>query len=359
MNRALGYLVGLTAVGLCGFWLARASLTSTSEPAPTSPAPFPILSRFELPRDYGYFIGDEIPLTLVIEVSGDVVVDLINLPQKGDALGVFEIRDRHLMSAQVSEGTTIYRASYTLQYFGPTPLTTTFGPLEILYALPEEQGSSRQISTYKRLVTQPAIIHMARIGPMRPSHAATIKGPLDDQRSGVIWTFLTLGTVLVGSAVGGWGRIWYCTRYRSRSAPPLSVAARAFQQLQHEAPLFFRPLEEPHPPAIIRLEQIVRTYIQAEYEVPAFTLTTAELSSRLNGALGIREVLRVLEQCDALKYQPPDSSPEVERQLWWATMMWFEKKQEEGQQSCPLPTQWQEEGQQSCPLPTQWQEDSV
>ena len=83
---------------------------------------FPILTRFELPRDYGYFIGDEIPLTLVVETSQGVVLDLVNLPKQGETHG--PIRDSRLTAYDGTPypgGNNLSRCLYSPVFWGHAP----------------------------------------------------------------------------------------------------------------------------------------------------------------------------------------------------------------------------------------------
>jgi hypothetical protein len=45
---------------------------------------FPITVDFHCPRNFGFHIGDEIPLTVTMEAEDGPIVDLVNLPQKGE-----------------------------------------------------------------------------------------------------------------------------------------------------------------------------------------------------------------------------------------------------------------------------------
>ena len=54
---------------------------------------FPITVDFQCPRNFGFHIGDEIPLTVTLEVSEGPIIDLVNLPQKNEIHGPFEVRD--------------------------------------------------------------------------------------------------------------------------------------------------------------------------------------------------------------------------------------------------------------------------
>lgn len=147
---------------------------------------FPILPRFEVPRNYGFFIGDEIPLQLVIETTGDVMVNLEKLPQKGQKHGPFEVSDMRITRQTPAGHGVIYRVAYALQYFGPTPLTAVFEGVEILYASATD-GPYPRASAYKRLVTQPVSIDMARLSPLHLTASRRPKGALQDQRMLTVW----------------------------------------------------------------------------------------------------------------------------------------------------------------------------
>jgi hypothetical protein len=332
MKHARTLLMLAVVVCLGGSLTVYALIAAQPAPASTPPEQFPILSQFELPRNYGYFIGDAIPVTLVIETAADVVLDLVNLPQKGDRHGLFEIRDLHLTSSPGENATQIYRVAYTLQYFGPTPYSTPFGPLEILYALPHEPKTAQPTYTYQRLLTQPAVIHIARLGPLRATQAIDLKGPIDDQRPEIIWISLFFGTLLLGIAVGGWGwegyRAWQ--RYCALALRTPTPAERALQTLHHDATTIFRPPTEDTLSIGAMLDHTIRTYLHDAYHIPAFTLTPAELASHLDCVPCAQEILNLIERCAALKYQPPTASLAAEQRLWWDTTALFEHLQQEG-----------------------------
>ena len=323
-------LLVLLALGCGGSSLLVQALANTpDEPAATPSEQFPILSRFDLPRTYGYFIGDEIPVTLVLETSGNVVLDLINLPQPGEKFGPFEIRTLQLSSTTLPAGTKIYRAAYTLQYFGPTPMTTLFGPLEILYAFPPDRKLQESTYTYQRLLTQPAVIHMARLGPRQALPPVHIKGHVDDARLGLIRVFFILGTVLVLGAVGSLGWEGFTTWQRHRaSASPRSAIEQTLQTLRHEASVLFRAPAAPTSLVAARLDHILREYVQTAYDVSASTLTTPELAAQLSSTPHTPDILRLLEQCEALRYQPASAPSAVGQELWQDTITLFEKLQE-------------------------------
>jgi hypothetical protein len=316
-------------VGLCAAFSSLAAYYLVGDrqaPAVTPSNHFPIVSRFELPRNYGYFIGDEIPLTLVIETAKGVVLDLVNLPKKGEKHGLLEIRDVSITSTSVSPDHKEYRAAYSLQYFGGTPLTVQFEGLEILYALPDDLRGPERIYAYKSLFTQPVSINLSRIGPFRPTRAMEVKGPLEDRRSGLMWISYIAGALLLLVALSKGVREW---QHRRKQIRPLvcdapSPADMTLQTLRQEGAVL-RPVEEPAFPVVARLNHLIREYFVAGFAIPAFALTTRELAAHLNDKPFCQDLLCILDRCDILKYQPAAETQEEERQLWWEAMMVFEK----------------------------------
>jgi hypothetical protein len=310
-------------------YLAASFLVTTPPAPPTTPSErFPILSRFELPRDYGYFIGDAIPLRLVIETARNVVLDLVHLPHQGEKHGVFEIRDLQLTTTASADGGKVYYADYTLQYFGATPLIGRFEPLDILYALPTDRAALTNTYSYKSLRTQLVAIHMARIGPDQPIPSLDIKGPINVSRAGIIQTSFATGATLLLIALGGGGREWHRARRRRRTcqAASLTPASTTLAVLRQESAAWY-PATEAGFPGMIRLHHLLRQYLHDTLGIPANTLTTTELAVVLHDKPFYKDILDLFERCDTLKYQAPTDTSAEERQLWWDAMTLFERLQ--------------------------------
>ncbi|RMF84985.1 MAG: hypothetical protein D6736_18210 [Nitrospinota bacterium] len=327
MKKRLLILILIGIVVPIGYLMVPKFLVTPSPTATARSRHFPIFSHFELPRDYGYFIGDEIPLTLIIEAEPGVVIDLVNLPQKGETHGPFEIRDLAITSSTQKQGKKIYRVHYRLQYFGPTPLTTRFAPLEILYATSRKGVAPEKTYTYQSLFTQPVTINISRIGPYQTTQPVKPKAVLPDRRALPIGMTLTLGTVFLVTSVGGWTRRWWQKRLSNSPQHPvaLSAAEQALQALRREELYFFPPLETSSLSAGERLDQIFRQYLQAEFGLSAATLTPAELAPLLDGVPLAQEILALLEECAILKYRPTAPDPGKERELWWKGITLLEK----------------------------------
>jgi hypothetical protein len=326
MNWVRILLLGVVAIGL-SYGVGLSHTSGAAEPAEEAQR-FPILTRFEVPRNYGYFIGDDIPLTLIVETSQGVILDLVNLPKKGEKHGLFEIRDVRLSTVPQAAGGTIYRAAYVLQYFGATPLTVLFEPLEILYARSVERSSASQTYSYQSLHTQPVSLNLARIGPYGPTNALDIKGPVTDSRDFLWWGSVSLGTLLLLCATGAGGRRWYLARayHRACGGAALSPAASTLETLRQEE-MACRPMTEAVWPGVERLQELIRHYLHATYTISAHTLTTTELGAFLHDKPCGKELLDLLERCDSVKYEPPLAAHTDERQLWWETISVFEKLQ--------------------------------
>ena len=330
MKNAGVRLLIIAIIGLCGYLTVHAFIITQPAPAPTSSDQFPIQSRFELPHDYGYFIGDIIPVTLVLETTPDTVLDLVNLPQAGESHGLFEIRDRSITSTKTPVA-TIYRVTYAVQYFGPAPLTTHFGPLEILYAHTGSSQAAGRGYTYKTLLTQPTMIHIARMSPSHPSQRPTLKGPLHAQNAYFVWLSFSVGTTCMLGALGAWGRAWR-TAWKRRQAEATRIPTateQALQRLQRDVASGSPLADETATGTGEQLDRILREFLRAEYQVSALTLTTAELEQQLNGAPHAKELLDLLERCMVLKYQPASASVAAERDLCQQAVELFETLQRE------------------------------
>ena len=328
MKRVAWFLVSVVLMSLLGYLGVEAFIPVATAP-PTSQEevqsksePFPITTRFELDRDYGYFIGDVISLTLIVEARQGVVVDLVNLPQKGEQHGLFEIRDATITSSVHDDAVTIHRAAYRLQYFGAAPLAVEFEPLEILYALDSSRGAVAPTYQYQALFSQPLRINISRIGPYQPTKALDPKGPLTDKRLVLFWGTSILGTMCVIAAVGGWGRVWWRSRHPHVIACANGVET-ALQRLRHNEKAL--ALDGDHRvAAATQLGHIMRDYIQGAWNVSAHTLTPTELAARLQGTPQVDDLLGLLQRCDACKYEPYTADKGDVHFLWEETVTLFE-----------------------------------
>jgi hypothetical protein len=322
----------VTLAGLLSVWGVEAFILAEPEAEPeaeaeTAPSErFPIVTRIELTRDYGFFIGDEIPLTVIIKASADAVLDLVNLPRTGEQHGQFEIRDFNLTSTVSADRTTTYRAAYHMQYFGIAPLTIPFNPLEILYAVRQDRDAVAKAYNYKSLFTQPVSIHISRIGPHQPTPALDPKGPMKDPRTALFWLPVIGGALCMVAALGGWGRgYWQIRKQRLGSeAGTLTAVEKTLARL-HRAEVKPARSDEGLAPDAAHLGAIVRAYLQDACGVSAYALTPAELAVRLEAPQQVQDVVGLLQRCEMLKYQSDDTSEAEEYFLWEEAVTLFEQ----------------------------------
>jgi hypothetical protein len=70
----------------------------------------------------------------------------------------------------------------------------------------------------------------------------------------------------------------------------------------------------------------VREYLNNAWDVPAYTLTPSELADRMEDSTPqVQDVLALLQQCDALKYQPGVQDGDEEHVLWDEAVVLFEQ----------------------------------
>ena len=166
---------------------------------------FPITVNFHCRRDFGFHIADEIPLTVTLETRKGLIVDLVNLPKKGEIHGPFEVRDVRIRKHRKSGG-TVYTVFYRLQSFEPAIAVDMlkFPPLPISYATEGDWNPVESKYHYRSLFSQAFDIFVSRtatyFGPMKD-----IKGPIEDERTTVMWKVtIVVGALMVLMALITW-----------------------------------------------------------------------------------------------------------------------------------------------------------
>jgi hypothetical protein len=204
------------------------------EGPPSHPEAFPITVDFHCLRDFGFHIGDEIPLTVTLEVRGGVILDLVNLPQKNDAHGPFEVRDMRVRKRN-EHGRTVYTVLYQLQCFEPVMAVNkvNFPPLHIAYATQEDWDPGESKYHYRDLFSQPFEILFSRTATYFGS-MKEMKGPILDRKAVVMWKGAILaGALLVLPALMTWP--WSLIRKRQKMSQAQSCPTardRALKALQ-------------------------------------------------------------------------------------------------------------------------------
>ena len=152
----------------------------TGSPAQGS---FPIKVDFRTPKNFGFHIGDEIPLTVTLEVRNGVIIDLVNLPHRKDIHRPFEVREMKV-DKRLEKERTVYTVSYRLQCFTPALAVNkvNFPPLHIGYATPEDWNPMESKYRYRDLYSQSFQVFFSRTAPFFGS-MKELKGPLLDQKA--------------------------------------------------------------------------------------------------------------------------------------------------------------------------------
>ena len=195
---------------------------------------FPITVDFDCPRNFGFHIGDEIPVTVTLEAKEGIIVDLVNLPQKGEKHGPFEVRDLRVVKGE-KNGRTVHTVFYRLQSFQPAVAVDTldFPPLRISYATKTDWNSMESRYHYRNLFSQPFRVFVSRtasyFGPIRD-----IKGPIKDSKVNSIWKAASaMGSLLVFVTLITWPWAYLRKRWAvKRESPNITARDRALKALQ-------------------------------------------------------------------------------------------------------------------------------
>ena len=176
--------------------------------------------------------------------------------------------------------------------------------------------------TTRTLVTDPFRIGVESVGLDESGDLRDIKGPLSLARS---WWAVLLWALLAVVLAGGAAYYLYRRRRvtpKSRPAVPRApprpfheLALEALRALEKSALLERGQVKEYH----VRISEIVRRYIEGQFEVPALELTTGEVADGMRrAALGvpITESFRgFLERCDLVKFAKWRPGAEDSREL--------------------------------------------
>ena len=177
--------------------------------------------------------------------------------------------------------------------------------------------------TTRMLVTDPFRIGVESVGLDESGDLRDIKGPLSLARS---WWAVLLWVLLAAVLAGGAAYYLYRRRRgpepesrpavpRAPSRPFHELALEALRALEKSSLLERGQVKEYH----VRISEIIRRYIEGQFEVPALELTTGEVADGMRqAALGtaITEPFRgFLERCDLVKFAKLRPGAEDSREL--------------------------------------------
>lgn len=284
-------------------WLAALALALLAG-LPTSPiraAETPALvARFEASRDFGYHIGDLVPLALLIEAEDGIVVDLENLPSRGEAVGPFEVRDVRIHRSRTASGTA-YRVEFILQSFVPAAVAggVAFPPLDLRFALPADRAADGTYG-YRTVMLPPYVFFLSptavRPGALRPNKGSVVPPP-----GPLFWGTVGAGAASVAAAMTILG-IDLTRWWRRRSAEKRSKAEqRALGTLRRLRERYLA-CDEMAPVLFGRTSGVLRRFLGEHCGLPARVETIREIQGRFRGHPLQDGIGRVLERCNAVVY---------------------------------------------------------
>lgn len=271
----------------------------------------PISARFETSRDFGYHIGDLIPLTLRIEAESGVVIDLESLPHRGEAVGPFEVRNVLIDHSRTSSGSA-YRIEFTLQTFVPaiSAVGVVFPPLELRFALPEDRAADGGY-VYRAVALPPHLFFLSptAVGPrvMRAS-----KGPVLPHTAWFFWSAVSLGGALLTLALGMLARDLARWWQRGIEAKRSNAEERALATLRLLRERYLA-CEEKTPFLFLKLSGVLRRFLSKQCGIPARVQTIRQIRERFSGHPLENELAEVLERCNEVIYdgrRPPPAEKE-------------------------------------------------
>jgi hypothetical protein len=276
---------------------------------------FPVIVDFESPRNFGFHVGDEIPLTVSMKVGKGSIVDLVNLPTKKESHGPFEIRDVSIKRRQ-KKGLTEYRVSYRLQSFEPAIAVDrlTFPSLNISYSREKDWNRKKSKHEYQTLLSQNYDILVSRtatyMGPMKP-----LKGPLVDKTGTILWKAATVaGTMMILLALFTWFMDFIRKRrILAKRNQMLSSSDRAFKALQQARENCFNH-DDHRKHLFFEVNAILRDFLKEVCDLDAANRPTTELVQSLKDRPYYDELNSFVARINQVVYEgdaPADLEPIV------------------------------------------------
>lgn len=274
------------------------------EDSPPDQESFPITIDFDCPRDFGFHIGDEIPLTVTLKAKEGVIVDLVNLPQKDEAHGPFEVRDVTVRKRRES-GRTIYTVFYRLQCFRPAIAVDrlSFPPLRISYATKEDWNPVESTYRYRGVFSQPFDIFVSRtatyFGPMKE-----MKGPIMDKRVAIMWRLATVvGSLMALMALITWP--WEFVRRRKRvgrQSVSMTAKDRALRALEEARENCFN-YKDHRKRLIFEINSILRKFLKEVCSLHTANRPSMEIMNQLKDRPGYEDLKNLVTRINEVIYE--------------------------------------------------------
>ena len=302
-------LIALGLVSQINHWV------HSKEVGPAGEQTFPVIVDFESPRNFGFHVGDEIPLTITMKVGKGSIVDLVNLPKEKESHGPFEVRGVSIKKHQ-KKGLTEYKVSYRLQSFEPAIAVDrlTFPPLNISYSMAKDWNRKESKHEYQTLFSQNYDILVSRtatyLGPMKP-----LKGPLDDKTGTIIWRVATVtGGIMIFLALFTWFMDFVRERkIHAARKQILSSSDRAFKALQQARENCFNH-DDHRKHLFFEVNAILRNFLKEVCGLDAANRPTTEIVQLLKDRPYYDELDSLVERINQVVYEgdaPVDVEPIV------------------------------------------------
>lgn len=274
---------------------------------------FPVIVDFESTRNFGFHVGDEIPLTIIMKVEHGSILDLVNLPKKNESHGPFEIRGVNIRKRKKRDQTE-YKVSYRLQSFEPAIAVDrlTFPPLRIFYATDRDWNRKESKYEYQTLFSQTFDILVSRtatyMGPMK-----ALKGPIGDRKGTILWkASMTIGSFMIILALFTWFLDFIRKRRISSGKDQVfSSSDRALKALQQARENCFNH-EDHRKHLFFEVNAILRDFLKEVCGLDAANRPTMEIVKLLKDRPYYDELNGLVERINQVVYEgdaPVDLEP--------------------------------------------------
>jgi len=285
---------------------------------PSAQELFPIKIDFHCPRNFGFHIGDEIPLTVTLEAREGVILDLVNLPRKNDTHGPFEVRDMKMRNRR-ENGRTVTIVSYQLQCFTPAIAVSrvSFPPLYIGYATQEDWDPMELKYRYRSLFSQSFEILFSRTATYFGS-MKEMKGPILDKKAALLWKMAILGGGLMTLAgLITWPLNFIRKRQKMGQAPRcLTAKDRALKALQEARENCFN-YDDHRKRLYFEINAILRNFLKEVFALPTANRPALEMVGQLKDRPEYEELMDLVRRINRVIYEgyPPMDVESIVRQF--------------------------------------------
>jgi len=285
----------------------------------------PASARIEAPRDFGYHVGDPIPLTLVVETERGTVIDPDTLPRPGDSVGPFEIRE--VRSERSALGPAwVHRIHLVLQTFVPAASTPvqTFPSLEL--GLAPQAGDGGDAHRTVTLPSHPFVLSPTAVGPVEPR---PMKGAVVPRPGWRLWGSVGAGALCLALGGAGLARNFARRRAKRPREEPPTAQPRALRTIRR---LLARSLahEETTPLLSLAASAMLRRRLSEAWGIPARALTLPQLREDLAWRPLGPSVAEALARCNRIIYDGHRPTPAETEELVREVTVLIERLERDG-----------------------------